>query len=128
MRNAGNKRGFTLVEVLVAASLIAVTIVGVMGGIRALGKADAKAHTADLLQSLARQKMNELGAVTDLSATADSGDFADQGYADCAWSVTIEPSGATNVEKVVVTTTRGTETQALTELMYVRPLTGSTGQ
>lgn len=117
-------RGFTLVEVLVAVVLVAVALTGVMGGIRALGAADAKARDADLLQRLAAQKLSEMGAVTDPRTTEDSGDFAEQGYPDIEWTMTIEPSGAENVDKIAVTASRGNEEQTLTALVYIRPVTG----
>ena len=118
-----NKRGFTLVEVLVTTELVAVALVGVMGGIRALTAADVKARNVDLLQRLAAQKLSEMGVVTDPRSTEDNGDFADQGYSDILWTVDVQPSGTEDVDQVTVTASRGDDTQALTGLVYVRPLT-----
>jgi prepilin-type N-terminal cleavage/methylation domain-containing protein len=121
--SASKQRGFTLIEVLVAMTLVTVTVIGVMGGIQSIGRADAKARTADLLQRLAKEKMGELGSVIDLTSADDHGDFTDQGHSDCTWTVTIQPSGATNIDRVDVTATRGEENQTLSELMFVRPTT-----
>ena len=126
-RRRNFRRGFTLVEVLVALVLVAIALTGVMGGIRALGAADAKARGADLLQRLAAQKLSEMGAVTDPRTTEDSGDFTDQGYPDIEWTMTIEPSGAENVDRIAVTATRGNDEQTLMGLVFIRPITGGSG-
>lgn len=120
------RRGFTLVEALVTILLVGLSLVGVMGGIRALTAADVKARTADLLQKLAAQKMDELSALADVQTTEDRGDFAEQGYPNITWTVEAQPSGAENVDEVTVTATQGQEEQSLTGLIYMRPVTGGT--
>ena len=118
----GLRSAFTLIEVLVTIVLVAVALTGVMGGIRALGAADVKARDADRLQRLAAQKMSELGSITDPRTTDASGDFSEQGFSDISWTIDVQPSGAENVDLVTVTVTRGGDAQALTGLVYVRPV------
>lgn len=117
--------GFTLVEVLVTTVLVAVAVVGVLGGIRSIGAADVKARTADLLQRLAAEKLHDLKVLPDPSDAPDSGDYSDRGYADITWNLAIEATGANNVDQVTVTTTRGGDSQALTTLMFVSPSAGA---
>ena len=113
--------GFTLIEVLVTIVLVSVAIVGVLGGLRSIGAASARARTADLLQRLAVEKMNDLKLLSDPDTDRKDGDFSDRGYTDVTWSITVEASGATNVDQVTVTATQGRASQALTALVFVRP-------
>ncbi len=115
-----------MIEVLVTIVLVSIAIVGVMGGIRAIGQASARSRTADLLQRLASEKMNDIRLLSDPSAGSNGGDFSDRGYGDITWSVTTEASGADNVDQVTVTASRGGASQALTTLMFVRPSGGLT--
>jgi type II secretion system protein I len=117
------KTGFTLIEALVALALVALALVGVMGGIQSLGKADIKARDADLMQRLVAQKMMTLGVTEDPSTADDRGDFADQGHPEIAWQMDVEPSGTDNLNQVTVTATKDNESQALTGLVYTRPTT-----
>ena len=120
-------RGFTLIEALVAVVIVSVAIVSVFGGMRAMAAARTRASEAELLQQLALQKMNELGAVTDLNSADTKGDFSEQGHAEVSWTVDVEPSGVTNVNQVTVTATRNKSSQTFTGLLFVRPTTGSAG-
>ncbi len=122
-----NARGFTLIETLVAVVLVAIGLVAVFGGIAALNRAEVKARSAELLQSLAMQKISEYGAVTDPRSAETSGDFSDQGYSDITWRFVDEPSGITDVDKLTVTVAQGSEEQTLTTLIYIRPTTSTTG-
>jgi len=118
---------------MVAVVLVSLGIVAVFGGIAAMNRAEARARDADLLQSLAQQKMNEMGAVTDPRTAETSGDFGDRGYPDVTWSLEVQPSGAQDVDTVTITATRGPVSEALTSLLCVPPDTangaaGGTGQ
>ena len=118
-------RGFTLVEVLVTTVLVAVAIVGVLGGIRAIRDADAKAQTADLLQRLASEKINDVRLLQDPSTGGTDGDFTDRGYPDVSWALQETASGVTDLTQITVTVTRGKDSQALTTLLFVRPQAGT---
>lgn len=127
MRSA-RRSGFTLIEMLVTVVLVSIAIVSVLGGIRAISAADLRAREADLLQRLAVLKLNEMGPVTDPQTADNKGDFTDQGYPDVSWTLEVVPSGTENLNELTVTTTRGVATQTLTGYLFIRPVTGSTGQ
>jgi Tfp pilus assembly protein PilV len=126
VRTSARVASFTLVEVMVATMLVAVAVMGVFGGIKALGAADARARSADLLQGLAAEKLNDVKILSDPGADGNQGDFSDRGYPGVTWTVDAQPSGATNVDQVTVTASQGRESQSLTTLTFVRPLTGAT--
>jgi prepilin-type N-terminal cleavage/methylation domain-containing protein len=121
------KRGFTLVEVLVTVVLVSVAVVGVLGGIRSIQAAGARARGADLMQRLVAEKVGDIRLLSDPSMGGNAGDFSDRGHADISWTASVEATGAANVDKVRVTATRGGDSQSLTTLVFVRPLSGTTG-
>jgi general secretion pathway protein I len=55
-----NKRGFTLLEMLVASTIMAVAIVGLLEGIGGATRNAARLRDYDRAASLARSRMNEL--------------------------------------------------------------------
>lgn len=118
------RRGFTLIEVLVTTVLVSVAVVSVLTAIRAIGNTDANARTADLLQRLAAEKMNELRVLPDPAASPGSGDFSDRGHGDVTWAVEVSNTAAEDVEEVTVTTSRGPESQSLSTMIYISSGTG----
>lgn len=122
------KRGFTLIEVLVTVVLVSVAVVGVLGGIRSIQAAGARARSADLLQCLVAEKVGDIRLLSDPSTGGNAGDFSDRGHAEISWTASVEATGAASVDKVTVTATRGGDSQALTTLVFVRPLGASGGQ
>ncbi len=119
------RRGFTLIELLVTIMLVAIALVGVMGGLRALSEADLKARKADLLQKLAAQKLEEIGVVIDPRSGENGGDFSEQGYPDITWTMDVQPGTEADVDQVTITATQGADSQSLTGLVFIRPTTGS---
>ncbi len=87
IRSVGNSRGFTLLEVLVAFTILAVGLVALLrafsSGLRGLDAAE----TASIAVQHARSKMAEIGSVIPLEPGAEEGAFAD-GF---RWRVMIEP-------------------------------------
>ncbi len=116
---ARKNSAFTLIEVLVTAVIVAVAMVGVYGGIGVLSKVDSQAHTADLLQRLATEKIQDVELLATPSANGSTGDFTDRGYPDITWSLDDQPSGVTNVDQITMTVTRGSDSQAVTTLVYL---------
>ncbi len=130
-KHARNRRltggGFTMIEVLVTIVLVTVAFVGVFRGLRALAAIEARTQTADLLQRLSAEKINDLTLLPDPGAGAKTGDFSDRGYPGIGWSAQVEASDAANVDKVTVTATRGSASQALSTLLFVRAPGGAPG-
>lgn len=118
-------RAFTLVEVLITTMLVALAVVSVLTGIRAIEFTNARAQNADLLQRLAAEKMNDLRILPDPGDGASTGSFSDRGYGDATWAVTVSSTATTSVEQVTVTATRHAASQSLTTLMFV-PSAGGT--
>jgi len=99
MRRAGKSRGFTLLEVLVAFTILAVALVALLrafsSGLRGLDAAE----TASIAAQHARSKLAEIGSAIPLEPGAEEGAF-DDGF---QWRVVIEPQelgDATAVEVV----------------------------
>lgn len=118
-----SRRAFTLIEVLVAIILVGVAVTGVLGGLRAVGKAEAAIKDGELLQRLGADKADEINATGQATSSGESGDFSDRGYADVEWSYTVEASGETNVDRITLETKKGDAVQTLRWLVYVRPTT-----
>ena len=120
------RRAFTLVEVLVTTALVAVAVTAGMGALRTLTATEAKARDADLLQSLASEKLNDVRFLADPTSNGTSGDFTDRGYSDISWTLEDQSSSVSNVDQLTVTTKRGEQTQELTTLVYIPSSTSST--
>lgn len=108
--------------------LVGVAVTGVLGGLRAVGKAEAAIKDGELLQRLAADKADEVTATGQATSSGESGDFSDRGYPDVEWSYTVEASGETNVDKVTLETKKGDAIQTLRWLVYNRPTTVTESQ
>lgn len=126
-RKRRKQSGFTLLEVMVTSLLVAVAVTGIYGAISSLTAAQYHAQTADLLQRLAAEKINDVRILSDPSSDGTNGDFTDRGYPNITWSLDEQASGTTNLDQVTVTVTEGKDTQSLTTMMYIQPATGTSG-
>jgi prepilin-type N-terminal cleavage/methylation domain-containing protein len=127
-RHEGRRsRGFTLVEALVTAALVAVALVAVLGAVGATQKAAGRAHTADLLQRLAAEKLSDLQVTGDPTVEGRAGDFSDRGYGAITWTQDLEPTETERVYRLSVTAARGGQSQAVTTLIFLRPSSGAGG-
>ena len=122
----GKQRAFTLIEVLVTATLVGVAVAGTLTAIGSLSRADVAARNAELLQRLASQKLAALRTESDLRTAATSGDFSAEGYADADWSLELQTTDDENVEEATITATRGNAQQALSERVFFPPATTTT--
>ncbi|MEZ6187026.1 MAG: prepilin-type N-terminal cleavage/methylation domain-containing protein [Planctomycetota bacterium] len=93
-------RGLTLIEVLVALVVCTAGLVVVSGAISQCllvdGRAGEMEQAADLMEVLLAQ----LGS-GELELSSQSGDFADQGYAEVRWALQVDPG---QLEGLVETT------------------------
>jgi len=128
--NGGSRRrdsGFTLVEVLVTIVLVSVAIVGTMGALRSIQRGNASANTADLLQNLAQQKLNDLSTSATPAGNGSAGNFSDRGYPNITWSLEDNATSVTNLNLDTVTVTSGKDSESIsTEIDVVPQTTSST--
>lgn len=98
-RNRCARRGFTLIEVLVAVALMAILLPAVMGGISLALNVSSSARRTALAATLARTKLDELAA-TGMSSSDASGDFGQDnpGFAWAATSQTWDTGGVTKID------------------------------
>lgn len=127
IRGRRKEQGFTVVEVMVASLLMVTAVVVVLGGIRAIQRANVHAANMSLLQRLASEKLEDAVASGDVTTYGSQGDFSDRGYSDATWTLNIQNSSATNVDEMTVTATRGKDTQTLNQYVYIQPATTTTG-
>jgi len=115
-----------MIEVLVTCVLVTVAIAGVMGGVRSVEAAQAKAITADRLMRLASEKLEDAKILADPGDGGTSGDFSDRGYPDITWSLNEVSTSITNLDEVTITVTDGKESQSLDTMLYIVPAAGTT--
>ena len=97
------KRGFTLIEMIVATTLLAVGVVAALAAFSSATRATAAAeqiHTAILL---AREKMTEIELQPDTLTGGDQQGQFDDPYAVYRWQEHIETTEYQNLFKVTVT-------------------------
>jgi len=129
--STGRSRGFTLIEALVATVVLAIGVVGVMGGYGAILNAERRLHESEQMQRLAHQKLDELVATGVATQGGQSGDFSDQDLPDIKWTVSSDTTSVANLNAISVTVTKGSgqdapKSEART-LLYIAPTTASTG-
>ena len=93
-----NQKGFTLLEVMVALSIIVIVLTALMGS-QSQGMSmaiESKFNTTAAL--LARDKMSRLELVEDDEISSDSGDFGDD-FAPYRWNLEVEPVHIPGVEE-----------------------------
>ena len=119
-------KGFTLIEVLVAATLLGVGVAAVIGGIRSVNKAEGRARELEVMQRLAVDKYDEIRATTDTYAAGDSGDFVEKNIDDYTWEMKVDSTGVENVSAITVTvskrdTDEGEPVGAVSGLVFEKP-------
>lgn len=119
------RRGFSLIEAVVAIALLTIGVAAAVGALGRLTRAEVLMQERILLTRLAQEKMNELLATGDLATAPIDGDFADRERSDIRWSVSLEPSGVENLERVTLTVEGGAQNleQTMTMLWYRAPQT-----
>lgn len=128
MRSARTK-GFTLVEVIVAAGLSAIAVVACMGALGAIAKGQAKGRSFETLERMAYDKYRTVFSTFDLTQTSLSGDFTDEGINGYNWAASITATSTTNLSYMTVTVTDtadSTRKYSVTGLVFVPPATTTT--
>jgi prepilin-type N-terminal cleavage/methylation domain len=128
MKSARNK-GFTLIEAMVSAALVAIGVASAMGAYGALTKAQSQIQERDRMQRLAISKYDELIA-GGLGNAASSGDFQDYNDGRYKWSADIANTATTGLQSLTLTVTSNLpndSTQVSIEGLLYNPTTTATG-
>ena len=129
------RRGFTLVEVLVAVALTGIGIASVISAIGAMTKSQTRMLQTSRMQRLATEKFEEIVAIQDF--TTPSGDFTDRNDNAYTWEMTTSPvsiqssNSTQNLVSLSVTVHPSSDTDAkdgmtVTGLVYQQPQTTTT--
>ena len=112
--------GFTLLEVMVALSIIAAAFVTLLGT-HAMSLSLAQKHKEQMLIAMmARQKMEEIPTVPFDSLEEDSGDFG-PAYAEYQWELSPTDTDTDNLKKVKIVI-RSPEGEFTLETLVARTL------
>lgn len=124
----GSSRGFTLIEVLVAATLLAVGIAGVLSGLSGVARTQARAQESEHIQLLALRKLDELMATEQVQTNSLSGDFTDWGEpATYQWTATVSTTGVQSLNTLTLTVSKqgadNTAPSTTLDTVYYQPAT-----
>jgi len=123
------KRGFTLVEALVAVVLAGVGIVAAVQGISSTAKAQALMTEKERMLRLASQQFDDLIATG--QTTSMGGTFADLGEDRYLWDAEFSPTGEENLSQLQVTVrladTAREHEESVTGFVYLQPQTTEVG-
>jgi prepilin-type N-terminal cleavage/methylation domain-containing protein len=97
------RRGFTLIEVVVATALLAIGIAMGSGALSAMTRTELRVRETEKMNLLAVQKLQELTAYGNINNAQTEGDFEDFGEPNYKWSLEVAPSGTQNVDTVRLT-------------------------
>lgn len=95
------RKGFTLIEALVAVVLAGVGVVSAVRGLSSLTTAQARLSTKETLYRLAQDKFEEISG--QIQPVSESGDFSEQGLTGFQWESEVATTGVENVSLVTIT-------------------------
>src|SRR5579859_7109800 len=99
-------RGFTLIEAIAAAALLAIGIVACLDATRAMYRAADRSMLREDMERLAIRKYDEILALGAFTSGQTSGDFADIGERRFSWSATWSASGVQDLDVLRVDVNR----------------------
>ena len=97
-----HRRGFSLIEAMVAVAVTGIGVTAALGGMRSLARAEYKATRTEIMQRLAFQKYDEVIATGEVNTAPLEGDFRDLNVDGYEYRVEVEQSGVENLAVVVV--------------------------
>jgi prepilin-type N-terminal cleavage/methylation domain-containing protein len=122
-----NKRGFTLVEALVAVILCGVGVVAAMQALASLQKTNINAVHAERLLRLATNKIEEIGVTSPITETPTDGDFTEDGAPDATYNIDIQVGSVDGTYVVTVTATDQVTQQSLSTVLFDATTTSTSG-
>jgi len=100
MTKNGAHKGFTLLEVMIAVSLIAIALTTLLGSQSQSVSFANSAKFETMAALLAQSKMSEIAAMSDKDGlSSDSGDFGDD-YPGYTWEVTLSDISIEGVDNI----------------------------
>lgn len=118
--SANRQSAFTLIEVVVAAFMLAVGIAGLMGALAGLSHAEIKVAERDIIYRIAKEKLDELIA-TEAWKSEAGGTFEDARLNDYTWSVQEVNVGIENVTGLTVTVNSSGKGEAVVSTLVFEP-------
>lgn len=122
-----NKRGFTLVEALVAVILCGVGVVAAMQALASLQKTNINAVHAERLLRLATNKIEEIGVTSPITETPTDGDFTEDGAPDATYNIDIQVGSVDGTYVVTITATDQVTQQSLSTVLFDATTTSTSG-
>lgn len=116
------RKGFSLIESLVALVITGVGIAGLVGALGNAQMSEALNLRAEKMQRLALQKLDEILATKDFNT--ESGDFSLEGEQDFEWQMVDEPTSVTDLDNITVTVTKTSDQnvqRSVSSLVYKVP-------
>lgn len=117
-----NRRGFTLIEVLVAAGLLAVGIFATLGALGSLAKSERNRQTTEYMLRLAERRYEEQLVVNQNPTSPTNGDFQDWNEPNYVWSTQVGTTGNANLYSITLTVTpsgRSSPAAKVTGLQFI---------
>ncbi|CAN1528130.1 Prokaryotic N-terminal methylation site [Fimbriimonadaceae bacterium] len=119
------KRGFTLIEVLVAIILLGTGIAAVSLALGNVARNAARIEESASLNRLAARKLDELVATGEATNGNASGTFEEEGFPNVNWAITSEPSGVENLNTITITVSKEANDETgkqMSTLVFVPPV------
>jgi general secretion pathway protein I len=116
------RRGFTLIEMIVATMLLALAVVGALVAYNSATQSASHSERLHTVSLLAQRRLTELELQSDsLTGGEQQGDFAPE-YPEYRWQQVVEPTEYQNLYRVALTVRWGTPTtpRERTFVTYIR--------
>ena len=121
-------RGFTLLEVMVAMAILAVSLLAVFRSQSQSISMAQQSRTTTMMALLAQSRMTDLEAQEVLSTGTQTGDFGSD-YIDYTWRTVVAPSDVQSLGRVeVIVTNLRMKTNNTYRLIFYRPMDRKTWQ
>lgn len=122
--------GFSLLEVLVAITLVGIGVAGSMGAMSSISKNQVRVLETERMERLAADKLAELISTGEAFNGDGSGTFdGDRETNGITWKSLDEPTGTENLDVITITVTKGDREVSVSTLRYRAPAdTGTTAQ